>query len=366
MFFLKKNFLRLNQYRERAAERSVSEWQALLVELPFLTLMRAYRKLAMACYRTADRMRWQDRRTQSFLTHHTTADGKYFYIIAVPNMLHLLIPAVRLVESEIQIIFIVNGLSRRELNLLSEVHPHVPLLRLPTLPSSSWSHGTVMSLLLRTSPRDFGILDHDFFLFDVSVFRQLEFADNEYAICLTGWRNDATGLHFPGTHFLYLRVEPLRRLIRRYSVDANLYKRLPSSTTSALSALGLSIENPPKEYQTFFDSFLLLSALAMHHGLVARLLKPVGNSFTHVGSTSMGSQLTKPPVHHYLNARFIARLEDGDVAKEYLSRGLASVGSAARFRSLLEPDTANRIDALIARVDRHVSAHRHQSASGKE
>ena len=333
--------------------------------MPFFALMRAYRKLAMACYRTADRMRWQDSRTQSFLTHHTAADGKYFYIIAVPTMLHLLIPAVRLVESEVRIIFIVNGLSQRELHFLSNVYPRAPLLRLPTLPRAIWSHGTVISLLLRTSPRDFGILDHDFFLFDVSIFRQLEFADNEYAICLTGWRNDVTGLHFPGTHFLYLRVAPLRRLIHQYSVDANVYKRPPHTTSSALSALGLSIENPPKEYQNFFDSFLLLSALAMHHGLASRLLKPTQNSFTHVGSTSMGSQLTKSPLHHYLNARFIARLEDEDVANEYLCRGLASVGSAAHFRNLLEPETADRIDALIARVDQHVSAHRHQSASGR-
>jgi hypothetical protein len=365
LLFLKKNLIRLNQYRERAAERGVSGWQALLVEMPFLASLRAYRKLAMASYRTADRMRWQDKRTQSFLTHHTAADGKYFYIIAVPTMLHLLIPAVRLVESEVRIIFVVNGLSRRELHLLSKVYPRAPLLRLPTLPRSSWAHGTVISLLLRTSPRDFGILDHDCFLFDVSIFRQLEFTDNEYAISLTGWRNDVTGLLFPGTHFLYLRVAPLRRLMRQYAVDANLYKRLPRSTSSALSALGLSIENPPKEYQNFFDSFLLLSALAMHQGLTARLLKPAQNSFTHVGSTSMGSQLTKLPVHQYLNARFIARLEDEDIVKEYLSHGLASVGSAARYRSFLEPKTAEQIDALIARVDRHVSAHRHQSVSGK-
>ena len=316
----------------------------------------------MACYRIADRVRWQDRRTRSFLAHHTVVDGKYFYIIAVPNMLHLLIPAVRLVDQKVRIVFIVNGLSRREIHFLSKVYPHAPLLSLPALPGASWPHGTVLSLLLRTSPCDFGILDHDFFLFDESIFRQLEFSDNEYAICLTGWRNKATGLYFPGTHFLYLRVAPLRQLIGQYRVDANIYKHLPSSTSSALSSLGLSMSNPPKEYQNFFDSFLLLSALAMYHRLATRVLKPAGNGFTHVGSTSMGSQLTKPPVHHYVNARFIAYVEDKDVVKEYLSRGVAPAGNAARFRSLIDPATANRIDALVARVHRHVSAHRPQSA----
>lgn len=318
--------------------------------------MRAYRKLAASSYIAADRRGWQDRRTRTFLARHTAGDSIFFFVIAVPSMLHLLVPSIRLIESEVKIVFIINGLSRNERDLLHEAFPDAPVMQLPTLPGASWPHGTVLSVLLRNSPCDFGVIDHDFFLFNTAIFRQLDLAGAEFAACLTGWRNQATGLHFPGTHFLYLRVDPVRQLMREFSVDANIYKRLPNRVSSELAALGLSTENPPKEYQNFFDSFLLLSALAMRHGLKVRFLDAKQDDFVHVGSTSMGSQLTKPPLLQYANARFAQYLEDERVAKEYRSRGVASADDAARLRRFLEPETASQIDALVNRLDARLGA----------
>jgi hypothetical protein len=205
-------------------------------------------------------------------------------------------------------------------------------------------------LLLRSSKRDFGIIDHDFFLFDPSAINKLIFKENEFAICITIWRNSLTGIEFPGTHFLYLRASILQDIMAQHKVGANLYKKIPINVKPFLEEIGLSMDNPPKEYQSFFDSFLLLSALAMHDGFKARKLDIESSSWAHVGGTSMGLQVTKDAVHHYVSSRFLELLADEMISKEYRRMLLATPDKVQQIRKALDPKTAARVDRLINRI----------------
>jgi hypothetical protein len=74
-----------------------------------------------------------------------------------------------------QIILLLNGCSRREAALVLMHWPDIPQFRLTTMPYSSVGHGAVINMLLENNDEDFGILDHDLYLFDKSVLKNLHF-----------------------------------------------------------------------------------------------------------------------------------------------------------------------------------------------
>ena len=341
---------RIRLFITRAHRIGIPTYRALLCELPCLIVWRTFNRLSSLLYSIIDQHRLADKHTKQALNQLTKNDGTYFYIIVVPQVLHLLIPAVRLVQHHVRAIFILNGISSAERCALQKEFPEIPVLPIWTLPKSSWPHGHLLSLLLRSSKRDFGILDHDFFLFDPSAISKLTFKENEFAICVTSWRNSLTGIEFPGTHFLYLRASLLRDLMSQYKVGAHLYKKIPINVKPFLEEIGLSMDNPPKEYQSFFDSFLLLSALAMHDGFKARKLHIDTSAWTHVGGTSMGIQVTKDAVHHYVSSRFIELLADAAISREYHRMLLAAPDRAQQLRTALDPKIAARVDKLIDRL----------------
>jgi hypothetical protein len=324
--------------------------RALLWELPRSLASRAYNRLAAMAYAFVDNYRLTDVRTKRGLERLTAEEGLYFYVIVVPSVLHFLIPAIRLIRDHVRVVFVLNGVAALERKILERAFPDIPLLEVWTLPGAPWPHGHLLSLLLRVSERDFGVCDHDFFLFEPSVLEQLGFGGQEFAICVTSWRNKVTGIDFPGTHFLYVQTASIRQVMARYGVGAQLYRRTPRNVRPILDGMGLSCEHPPKEYQSFFDSFLMISALAIHDGLKVRRATVSPRDWTHVGGTSIGVQITKSPVHHYASCRFLARLADPAVLELYKRRGLVSPDQASTVRRAVDSETAQRIDKLIDRL----------------
>lgn len=341
---------RLRLFTARTNLIGIPAYRALLWELPRLIVWRTYNRLSSLLYTIIDQQQLVDERTKQALDRFTGNDGTYFYVIVVPQVLHLLIPAVQLVQHHANVVLILNGISPVEKYTLQKEFPNIPALHLWTLPKSTWPHGHLLSLLLRSSKRDFGIIDHDFFLFDPSVINQLIFEENEFAICATSWVNSLTGTEFPGTHFLYLRASLLRDIMAQYNVGAQPYKRIPVNVKPFLDELGLTMENPPKEYQLFFDSFLMLSALAVHDGFKMRKLDIAAEDYEHIGGTSIGLQVTKDAVHHYISSRFLEMLADAAISKEYRRKLLATPDKAQQLRKVLDPKIAARIDMLIDRI----------------
>jgi hypothetical protein len=352
MHALSRTIARLRLFVDRAHATGVSVPRAVFLELPRALAQRAYNRMATSLYAQADRQRLFDRRFTSSLASVEHTHGRpRFFVIVVPNVMHFLAPAVEQLAGAAEVVFVLNGASAIEEDFLSRRYPSLARIRVPTLPRAIWPHGHLLSLMLRTSPHDFGICDHDFYLFDRSILNQLAFRDNEFALCATHWRNRTTGLLFPGTHFLYLHVAPLREIMERHRVDARLYKHIPKHVVEPLQEMGLSLANPPKEYQSFFDSFLMLSALAMQENNSIRVLDlQVGRGYEHVGGTSMGNWISKDALHHYTAAMLLAGLDDQSIVHAYRQRGLLSTEQAKRLRATLDPGLAARVDALIDRL----------------
>lgn len=290
---------------ERLSARGHSRRDVLLRRIPQAVALRAWRKLAYAI-NDGVLQRWiTPKRLQRFLAAQPAPLDGIFYVIVMPQTLHFLLPCLRLVAKDLRVVLLLNGARRWEADLLRKRFPAMPQLRVATLPNSSVNHGAMINLLVKTSKHDFGVLDHDLYLFDPAIFRQLRFEDDDFLLCLF---NDASAdgrWVYPLTHFLYFRIEVFKRLVAQFGVGAQAYREVPEPARSRLASIGLRAGETMKSYHTFYDTLHVLLALAYADGLGVVQLEAGADSVYHIGGTSIGTHHTKDLISLYTHLCFL-------------------------------------------------------------
>jgi hypothetical protein len=291
---------------QRLRDRGLSHWDVLLRRLPQAAALRAYRKLA---YAVNDKVlqRWiTPARLRRFLARQPCELDGCFYLIVMPQTLHFLLPCLRLLPQEVRVILLLNGARGWEAELLRKHFPRYPQFRVAALPNSSVGHGAMINLLLQNSAHDFGILDHDLYLFDPSVFGQLQFDEEDFLLCLFNDASEDGRWVYPLTHFLYFRIEVFKRLMAHYGVGAQAYRQVPELVLGRLQKLGLRKGETMKSYHQFYDTLHVLLALAYADGLsVAQIAPRMADSVYHIGGTSIGTHHTKDLIHLYTQLKFL-------------------------------------------------------------
>jgi len=92
------------------------------------------------------------------------------HIIVVPNVLHFLTTAVRLLPDSCAKGFVLNGAAPWEADYLRRHFPEIPQARLRAFPGRPLQHGAVVDWLLSLEQAPFGLLDHDLFVLDPTLF----------------------------------------------------------------------------------------------------------------------------------------------------------------------------------------------------
>jgi hypothetical protein len=339
-------------------ERGYSRVRALCLGLPAAFALRGWRKFAQW---VNGRMlgRWVTaRRLSRFQDRLAPRSGRpRFFVIVMPNTLHFLLPCLALLRGHAQVVLLANGAAAWEVRRLRASNPELPVFRLATLPGSSVAHGDVVSLLIEHHRGDFGIVDHDCYVFDDSIWARLELAPGECMAALYGARSPAAGIRYPQTHFLFLNAESLRRLSHRYGVDARLYRRTPAAAREAMERLRLRPGLFFKEYQSFHDTLHVLLALALAEGMRVRFLETGDDrASVHVGGTSLGSHHTKRPFALYTHLCFMELADDAEISRRYahLTFPLKSAKEALARRRPDDRDwdALDVLDTLIARLRR--------------
>ena len=224
-------------------------------------------------------------RFSKFQRQHRHQLGNHFYIIVVPNKLHLLNPCLKLIPSHIRVFLIFNGIQKWEAEYIQENYPHHPAFKLSTHPGSCISHGAVLTLLLKGNHKNFGIIDHDLYIFNETVFEELDFEPNECVIGVFQIENQTAGLIFPTTHFMFFHTALIRAVMDKYRVDANIYRWIPLRIRPLLAQLNLGYHNRLKSYLLFFDTFNMIQALAFYEGFSVKFVDNVSGLW-HVGGVS--------------------------------------------------------------------------------
>ena len=191
--------------RKRRSGRSLI--QVLLLDLPLRLSMQLYLTLASFVNESIITPILTIPRFQEFQRINAGKLHDHFYVIVMPRTLHFLIVCLKLIPKKVNVILLLNGIDSWEEAYVRRHCEEYPIFRLSTCPKSSLSHGSVLNLLIDRNDSNFGILDHDFFIFNPALFDNLRFEDTTFAIGAFKLRNSKAGLEFPTTHFLFFNIE---------------------------------------------------------------------------------------------------------------------------------------------------------------
>jgi len=338
----------------RMRVRGYSSPLSVLVYLPRMMLLRAYRIFARHANRSGV-FRTLNRHRLRRLHATWPASGGHFYVIVMPGTLHFLLPCLALLPRDLRVALIGNGEADWERRLVHERHPELPFCSLARLPATSVTHGDVITLLLLESASNFGLVDHDCFVFDSRIFAAVEPGPRDCLTAIYGGVSAKTGLPYPETYLLFLNVTVLKDLMARYHVDARIYRNVPASLKDKLATVGMGGGVYVKDDRTFFDTLHLLLALAYADGIACHFVQGFGKeAIAHVGGTSWKASETKELIDCYVDWRFLDFVDDDELRRRYRHR-TRPFRSAAEVRAAIPmtPEafaTVAWIDALIDRL----------------
>lgn len=349
---LRRNLRQLRAALAPMRRRGRSPAAALLWLLPAAVLLRGWRALAQRVHTGPSNVWLNGRRFAAFQDGLPPAAGMRWYVIVMPYTLHFLLPCLALLHGRVPLVLVANGAKRWERELLHQRLPALPMFVLRTLPSSSLSHGDALSLLLEHQRGDFGIVDHDAYVFDAALLERLRPAASECMVSAFRQHGLATGLDYPLTHLLGFSAESLRRLMHRYRIDARARRRAPARLAATLARAGMGPRTYLKDYQDFHDTLHLLLGVALAEGL--RLRFEPQDTVLHVGGTSIGSHHTKNLYALHIHLRFLELLDDPLLHRRYafLTAPLRSAAEALQRRAPADPGWSNLpvVDELMQRL----------------
>jgi hypothetical protein len=279
-------------------------------------------------------------------------------VIVMPGTLHFLLPCLALLPHGLRVVLLGNGAAAWERRLVSQRFPAFRYCALSTLPATSLTHGDVITLLLEASTTNFGLLDHDCYVFDERIFASLAPGPKDCLTAIYGGISAKTGFAYPETYLMFLHAAVLRDTMARYHVDARIYREAPQPLRPELRRVGLSDGVFIKDYGTFFDTLHLLLALATADGYACRFLQRFGrDAIAHVGGTSWKTAETKELIDCYVDWCFLDLDDSAEMRRRYRHR-TRPFRSAAEVRAAIPmtPEAFARvawIDALVARLAKH-------------
>ena len=280
--------------------------------------------------------------------------GGHFYIIVVPNTLHLLNPCLKLLPDNLKIFLILNGVKKWEAKFIQKNYPNYPTFKLSTLHGSSLSHGTVLTLLLNHNEKDFGIIDHDLYIFYQKVFDELTFGPKECVIGAFQINNEKAGVIFPTTHFMFFNSQLIRGIMDKYNVDATVYRWIPSRIKPLLAELNLGYHNYLKGYATVFDTFNMIQALAFYEGFSVKFVQHAQEMW-HVG----GATYIKNSAYlNHIQLKFLEIPINSDLLKHYSwliekKEAIQKALDESYRNKTMDPKTVFAVELAIKRVAKY-------------
>jgi len=353
LYRLKRELYRLKKFVFRSHQNGLS--------FPFIIIVHAPRVFFNLVY--AKLVKWINNRVLAvtinkiliglFHKNYKNRLGGHFYVIVMPNTLHYLIPCLRLLPDDLQVFLIFNGTKSWERKIFLNEFSQFPGLKLWTLPRSSIHHGEVINLFFYANNANFGIIDHDLYIFDKQIFNHLTLKNDHSMKAIFYGQNRVNGIVYPHTFFLFFNTVVLKKIMQEYGVDARIYKKLTPVVQSRLAAIGLTNGQFIKDYINFFDTLHVLLALSYIEGFQVDYIDT--DRVYHLGGTSMGSQYTKDLSHMYISMRFLEFVNHPLLQEKYLPY-LAPFTSSEQIRQKLQPspdviqmqNTLNKILSLLA------------------
>jgi hypothetical protein len=291
---LNEKYQRLKTFIYRERGNDISIYMVILFHLPLKLLSKSYSKFVVLINELFMNKLFNISRFKNFQNLHRNRLNNHFYIIVMPNVLHFLKPCLKLIPKNKNIFLILNGTRSWEEKYLREYYAYYPIFKLITFPHSSLSHGTLLNLLIENNQSNFGIMDHDLYIFNKEIFNKLIFNKDECVIGAFKLMNKKSALTFPTTNFMFLNVSLIKKIMVKYKIGAQIYTKIPSRLKNKLSTINLGYNNFLKDYLYYFDTFNMILAMAFYEKLSVKILKLNDKDLCHIGGTSSFARLYSP------------------------------------------------------------------------
>jgi hypothetical protein len=212
-------------------------------------------------------------------------------MIVMPGGLHLAEVAISYVPRDVDLVLVMNGLTRWE---AAWARRHLPATEfVPT--ATVLEHGPLLDVLFDCMRQNFGILDYDCFVFKPDYFARMRDIGGGVSMHACFFRrNNTLGLDVPETFFLFFNVAHINQLRRRYSVGSQRigWDAVPIHARQRLQTIGIDSDHFPEEHKAYFDTLRLLMMLGLCDGTPCHFLatlpttpRPFADLF-HVGGVS--------------------------------------------------------------------------------
>ena len=222
-------------------------------------------------------------RFNKFQCLHRDKLGHHYYLIVMPRILHLLKPCLELLPDDVNFFLILNGVDKKESEMLQQKFSKYPMLHLKLFPKTSLPHGRMLNLFFENNDKNFGIIDYDLFVFNNKIFKAIELRENEFVAGIYKLKNKKAGLVFPTTHFMFFNTKRIKQIMKKYKIGAQEYKRIPFRLKKKLLSINLGYHNFLKDYLYYFDTLNLIMAMAFYSKHSARILSINKNDCFHIG-----------------------------------------------------------------------------------
>jgi hypothetical protein len=151
-------------------------------------------------------------------------------------------------------------------------------------------------------------------------------------------------------------------LLQHWRIDARQYRSAPPQGAAPLARLGLGPRSYLKDYHAFFDTLHVLLAVGLAEGLKLRIEPQKENApVMHGGGTSIGTHHTKNLFALYIHLRFLELLEDPEITARYafMVRPLRHSADALRRHDPADPSwlTLPAVEELMQRLQEAGVAH---------
>jgi hypothetical protein len=161
---------------------------------------------------------------------------------------------------------------------------------------------------------NFGIIDHDLYIFNKDTFCRLTFEDGQCALGAFRIHNKKANIEFPTTHFMFFNMNLIRMVRSKYKIGAHMYRRIPRQTTEGLRSLNLGYHNFPKDYLNVFDTMNLLLVMALFEGLSFKFIGGGSRDFFHIGGTSAVSGESH---RQFIGLKFLEMAQNEELRERY-------------------------------------------------
>jgi hypothetical protein len=258
------------------------------------------------------------------------ADDFLLTMVVVRNIVHVAIPALRLLVPHGSVLVVGNGLRTWERDWLLREFPALSFTELSTSRlrgrEATLSHGDVMELVSSVAKGDFGFVDPDCYVFSRDLYSRLTRATKTACMTSPFWGTHGTfGIDVPETYFIGINHETAKRLRRAYGVRFGVTREMPSSLAKDLEIRWPDTDIHPDSRKPYFDTVHGMTLAAATQGLVMERVQTQPGDVFHVCGTSYLQTHFRPEESqdattlnaHYFHLEVIKRTRDTRVAREF-------------------------------------------------